>query len=157
MIIAFVLTGKLLELRSRHSTGMAIKALMGMQPDEALLELPDGKTRTVPVSQISIDDTLIVRQGDRVPVDGYVTGGNASVDESMLTGESIGVEKETGDAVSAGTIVNAGSIRVKAVKVGSQTELSRIIRAVKKPRVQRHQCRNLSTRWLRCLFPLLWQ
>ncbi len=131
MIIAFVLTGKLLELRSRHSTGMAIKALMGMQPDEALLELPDGKTRTVPVSQISIDDTLIVRQGDRVPVDGYVTGGNASVDESMLTGESIGVEKETGDAVSAGTIVNAGSIRVKAVKVGSQTELSRIIRAVK--------------------------
>ncbi len=131
MIIAFVLTGKMMEMRSRHSTGMAIRALMDLQPDEAVMELPDGSTRRVPVSEIKVGETLIVRQGDKIPVDGTIVSGNASVDESMLTGESIGVEKTSGDKVSAGTILNAGSIRVKAANVGADTELSRIIRAVR--------------------------
>ncbi len=131
MIIAFVLTGKMMEMRSRHSTGLAIRALMGLQPDEALLELADGNTRRVPVSEIKVGDILVVRQGDKIPVDGIVEAGNAIVDESMLTGESIGIEKTRGDKVSAGTILNAGSIKVKASKVGADTELSRIIRAVK--------------------------
>ncbi len=131
MIIAFVLTGKMMEMRSRHSTGLAIRALMGLQPDEALLELGDGETRKVSVSQIKTGDILIVRQGDKIPVDGIVDSGNATADESMLTGESIGVEKAAGDKVSAGTILSAGSIRIMATEVGADTELSRIIRAVK--------------------------
>lgn len=131
MIIAFVLTGKMMEIRSRHSTGLAIRAFMNLQPDEALLELADGNTRRVPVSEIKIGDILVVRQGDKIPVDGIIEVGNATVDESMLTGESIGIEKTQDDKVSAGTILNAGSIKVKATKVGADTELSRIIRAVK--------------------------
>lgn len=131
MIIAFVLTGKMMEMRSRHSTGLAIRALMDLQPDEALLELANGNTRRVPVSEIKVRDILVVRQGDKIPVDGIVEAGNATVDESMLTGESIGIEKTRDDKVSAGTILNAGSIKVKATKVGADTELSRIIRAVK--------------------------
>ncbi len=131
MIIAFVLTGKLMEMRSRHSTGMAIKALMSLQPDEALLELPDGSTKHIKASEIKTGDILIVRQGDKIPIDGIVTEGNATADESMLTGEPIGIEKQSGSKVNAGTILNAGTIKVKALNVGADTELSRIIRAVR--------------------------
>ncbi len=131
MIIAFVLTGKMIEMRSRRSTGMALKALMGLQPNDALLENPDGSTRVVPIKDIREGDILIVRQGEKVPVDGTVISGNATIDESMLTGEPIGVEKKTGDNVSAGTVATAGELRIRAIKVGSATELSRIIRAVR--------------------------
>ncbi len=131
MIITFVLTGKLMELRSRHSTGLALRALIGMQPSEATLEMPDGSTRRVDIAAIKRGDILIVRQGERIPVDGTVMSGNATVDEGMLTGEPVGVEKQTGDKVSAGTVAIAGIIRVEAREVGSATELSRIIQAVK--------------------------
>lgn len=131
MIISFVLTGKLMEMRSRHSTGMALRALMGMQPSEALREFPDGTTRNVPVSEIHRGDILVVRQGERIPVDGTVISGVAAVDESMLTGEPVAVEKTDGDDVTAGTIATAGTIRINACKVGNETELSRIIKAVR--------------------------
>lgn len=131
MIITFVLTGKLLELRSRHSTGMALKALIGLQPSTATLRLPGGETMSVPISRISVSDILIVRQGERIPVDGIVEEGPASVDESMLTGEPLSVEKHDGDKVSAGTIVTAGILVISTRKVGADTELSRIIHAVK--------------------------
>lgn len=131
MIIAFVLTGKWMELRARHSTGMALRALIGLQPSEALLVKPDGSTITTPIAEIRKGDILMVRAGEKIPVDGRVTEGVGSVDESMLTGESAGVEKTTGRKVSAGTVLTAGTIKIEAEKVGSQTELSRIIKAVR--------------------------
>ncbi len=131
MIIAFVSTGKFMEMRARRNTGTAIRALMGLQPSEALLVNPDGSTRTVKIEDIRKGDILSVRPGDRIPVDGIVTGGHAVVDESMLTGEPEGVEKTKGCKVSAGTLITNGTITVEAVQVGAATELSRIIECVR--------------------------
>lgn len=131
MIITFVLTGKLMELRSRHSTGLALRALIGLQPSEAMLVNNDGTTKLIPISEINTDDILLVRQGERIPVDGIVIKGEAVADESMLTGEPLGVEKHHGMNVAAGTILTAGEIQIRAIKVGADTELSRIIEAVK--------------------------
>ena len=131
MIIAFVLTGKLMETRSRRSTGSAIRALMGLQPSEALLVEPDGTTRRVDISEVREGDVLMVRPGDRIPVDGIVRKGVSSVDESMLTGEPIGVEKTEGASVSAGTLNVSGVISVEATGVGASTQLARIIEAVR--------------------------
>lgn len=131
MIIAFVSTGKFMEMRARRNTGTAIRALMGLQPSEALLVNADGSTRTVKIEDIRKGDILSVRPGDRIPVDGIVTGGHAVVDESMLTGEPEGVEKTKGNKVSAGTLITNGSITVEAVQVGAATELSRIIECVR--------------------------
>lgn len=132
MIIAFVSTGKFMEARARRNTGDAIRALMGLQPSEALLVLPDGELRTVPISEIKRGDIISVRPGERIPVDGTVTSGLASVDESMLTGEPQGVEKTPGSHVSAGTLAINGQINVKADQIGEETELSRIIECVRK-------------------------
>ena len=131
MIITFVLTGKLMEMRSHRSTGKALKALLNLRPAEAMLEKEDGTTMIVPITDIQKGDILVVREGEKIPVDGIVLSGNATVDESMLTGEPIGVEKIPGDTISAGTVSIAGGIRISAQKVGSETELSRIIRAVR--------------------------
>lgn len=131
MIIAFVTTGKFLEARARRNTGTAIKALMGLQPSEALLVGKDGSLRRVRIEEITPGDQISVRPGDRLPVDGIVTSGHAVVDESMLTGEPEGVEKTTGDKVSAGTLNTNGTIIVKATEVGGSTELARIIECVR--------------------------
>lgn len=131
MIIAFVLTGKLMELRSRRSTGMALRALMQLQPSECRRVLPDGEVQTIDISEVSKGDLLLVLTGEKIPVDGEVESGVASVDESMLTGEPIPVEKTRGMKVSAGTIVASGELRIRAMKVGADTELSRIIEAVR--------------------------
>lgn len=132
MIIAFVLTGKLMELRARHSTGSALRALMGLQPAEAVLVEPDGKTHTVRIEDIKPGDLISVRPGERVPVDGTVTEGHAAVDESMLTGEPIAVEKTPGTTVSAGTLVDNGTITINATQVGGATRLAHIIDAVRR-------------------------
>ena len=131
MIIAFVLTGKLMEGRSRRNTGAALRALMGMQPPEALRIGRDGKIETVKISHIVPGDLLRVRPGERIPVDGRVEEGVTSVDESMLTGEPAKVEKQKGDKVSSGTVNGLGSVTIRADKVGADTELSRIIRSVR--------------------------
>lgn len=131
MIITFVLTGKLMELRSRHSTGLALRALISLQPSTANIVNEDGSVREVEVASLRKGDVIRVRQGERVPVDGVVSKGEAALDESMLTGEPIGVEKQSGDKVAAGTIVIDGRVDIIADKVGVDTELSRIIAAVK--------------------------
>ncbi len=131
MIIAFVLTGKMMEMRSRRSTGLALRALMGLQPSEALLVKDDGSTQKVRISEIKKGDRLLVRPGEKIPVDGIVTEGVSPVDESMLTGESIPIEKCKGDKVSAGTVNGLGTLTIEAEAVGDATELSRIIRAVR--------------------------
>lgn len=131
MIIAFVLTGKLMEARARRSTGSAIRALMGLQPSEAQLVMADGTVSVVPIAALKPGDSVRVRPGEAVPVDGIVTAGRSAVNESMLTGEPVAVEKTVGDKVSAGTVNTAGSLTVEAQAVGRDTELQQIIRAVR--------------------------
>ncbi len=131
MIITFVLTGKLMEMKSRRATGTALKALIQLQPSDARIYDDTGNITTVPVSEIMSGYKVLIRQGEKIPVDGKVIEGSGSVDESMLTGEPIGVERIPGQHVAAGTVLQSGELTVKAVKVGSETELSRIIKAVK--------------------------
>lgn len=131
MIIAFVLTGKLMETRSRHNTGLALKALMSLQPDEAMVMSPDGESRLTPIADIRKGTRILVRPGERIPADGVVDAGISAVDESMITGEPIAIEKQKGDPLTAGTVNGNGSLEMIAEKVGSETELSRIIRAVR--------------------------
>lgn len=132
MIIAFVLTGKLMEARSRYNTGMALRALIALQPDEAMVLMPDGSAKKIPSSELKINDTILVRPGERIPADGIISEGVSAVDESMITGEPLKVEKAPGDYVIAGTINGLGSFSMKATKVGDNTDLSKIIEAVRK-------------------------
>ena len=131
MIIAFVSTGKFMEMRARRNTGTAIRALMGLQPSEALLVENDGSVKRVKIEDIKRGDLISVRPGDRIPVDGIVTSGHSVIDESMLTGEPEGVEKIAGSKVSAGTLNTNGTLTVKATEVGAGTELARIIECVR--------------------------
>ena len=128
MIITFVLTGKLMEMRSRRNTGAALRALMGLQPKTALVADDDGSAHEVPIEEIKPGMSVIIRPGERVPVDGTVTEGLSSVDESMLTGEPERVEKSAGMKVSAGTLNGNGTLTVRADMVGADTELARIVR-----------------------------
>lgn len=131
MIVAFVFTGKMMELRARHSTGSALRALMGLAPDEALKKLPDGSVVKVAAAALLPDDIIVIRPGQRIPADGIVVNGTTSVDESMLTGESLPVEKQTGDSMTAGTLNGLGTVEIKAIKTGHDTELARIVRSVR--------------------------
>ncbi len=131
MIVAFVLTGKMMELRARHSTGSALRALMGLAPDEALKKLPDGSVVKVAAAALLPGDIIVIRPGQRIPADGIVVSGTTSVDESMLTGESMPVEKQTGDSMTAGTLNGLGTVEIKAIKTGHDTELARIVRSVR--------------------------
>ncbi len=131
MIIAFVLTGKLMELRARHATGSALRALMSLAPETAHRVAADGEIVDVPLNALAVDDVILVRPGERIPVDGVVIDGSTSVDESMLTGESLPVEKQPGAKVEAGTLNGLGSIRLRTISVGEQTGLARIIRSVR--------------------------
>ncbi len=131
MIIAFVLTGKLMELRARHSTGSALRALMSLTPDVAHRKMSDGTILEVSTSALKPADTIVVRPGERIPVDGEVVSGDSTVDESMLTGESMPVEKTVGDEVTAGTLNGNGTLEVWVQKVGRDTELGRIVRSVR--------------------------
>ncbi len=131
MIITFVLTGKMIEHRSRRNTGAAIRALMGLQPKTALVVGADGSLRETHVNEIHPGMLVSVRPGERIPVDGVVTDGVSSVDESMLTGEPEKVEKTTGMKVTAGTLNGNGTLTVRAETVGAATELARIVRSVR--------------------------
>lgn len=153
MIIAFVLTGKFMETRARRNTGLAIKALMGLQPSEACLVGPDGSTRMISVNEIMPGFRLSVRPGDRIPVDGKVLSGLSSVDESMLTGEPEGVEKTPGSPVYAGTFNTTGAIEIEAEKVGAATELSRIIESVREAQGSKAPVQRLVDRISRVFVP----
>lgn len=130
VVIAFISLGKMLEEKAKSNTSSAIKKLMGLQPKTVTLILEDGHTQDLPVSQVKKNFHLLVKPGEKIPVDGEVTGGESFVDESMITGEPIPVEKNTGDKVFAGTINQRGSFRFRAEKVGAETLLSQIIKMV---------------------------
>lgn len=129
MIITLILFGRLLEARARGRTGEAIRRLMGLKPRTARV-VRDGEPVEVPLDQVKTGDVVVVRPGESIPVDGVVTEGRSSVDESMITGESIPVEKGPGDECIGATINKTGSFRLRATRVGSETMLSQIIRMV---------------------------
>ena len=129
MIIALILLGRFLEARARGQTSEAIKKLVGMQPKSALI-IREGEQKEIPVEDVQAGDIILVRPGERIPVDGIVREGYSSVDESMITGESIPVEKRIGDEVIGATINKTGSFQFETTKVGKDTTLARIVRMV---------------------------
>ncbi len=129
MILTLITVGKFLETRSKGRTGQAISRLIALTPDTAKL-LKNGVEVETPVSQVQLGDIAVVRAGDRVPVDGVICQGNAAIDQSALTGESIPVEKTVGDRVDAGTICQNGFFQVQVDRVGKDTSLARIIALV---------------------------
>ncbi|GAB6992350.1 heavy metal translocating P-type ATPase [Paenibacillus pini] len=129
VLITLVLMGKLFESLAKGRTSEAIKSLMGLQAKTALV-VREGQEMTIPVDEVIAGDIVVVRPGDKVPVDGEVLEGVSSIDESMLTGESLPVEKKAGDAVIGATINKNGMLRIKATKVGKETALAQIIKVV---------------------------
>lgn len=129
ILITLIILGKLFEALAKGRTSEAIKTLMGLQAKTALI-IRDGQEITVPVDEVIVGDLVIVKPGEKIPVDGLVMEGNSSVDESMLTGESIPVEKMPGEQVIGATINKNGLLKVKATKVGKETALAQIIKVV---------------------------
>ena len=129
MLITFVLLGKMLESRAKGATNAAIESLMNLTPPTACV-LRGGEEREVPLAQVVAGDTVLVRPGEKMPVDGVVTEGSTEVNESMLTGEALPVVKVAGDAVTGGTQNTTGSVTVRALRVGADSTLARIVRAV---------------------------
>ena len=126
MILSLVTIGKYLEQRSRGKTTGAISALLALAPDSAVVER-DGREQTVPLAEVAAGDTVVVRQGGKIPVDGTVVEGEAAVDESAITGESLPVEKRPGDPVTAATINRSGYLKLRAERVGEDTTLAQIV------------------------------
>ncbi|MDR0851044.1 MAG: heavy metal translocating P-type ATPase [Clostridiales Family XIII bacterium] len=130
VIITLILLGKSLEAVSKGRTGEAIKKLMGLAPKTAIVIGTDGLEKEIPIDEVEPGDIVAVKPGAKIPVDGTVTEGDTAIDESMLTGESMPVDKKAGDAVYAATINTNGTIRFRADKIGSDTALARIIKLV---------------------------
>jgi Cu2+-exporting ATPase len=126
MLVTFVLFGHWMEMRSRRGTNDALRALFDLVPPQATV-MRDGKEVTIPSSEVRLGDTVLLRPGDKVPVDGEVTEGETSIDEALVTGESVPVTKRPGDAVIAGSINRSGSVRFRATAVGSDTTLAQIV------------------------------
>ncbi len=130
VIVALVLAGQVLELRARRNTSAAIRALLDLAPKLARRQNADGSEEDVPLEQVHIGDRLRVRPGEKIPVDGIVLEGESSVDESMLTGESIPVEKTSGSRVIGATLTGTGMLVIRAERVGNETLLARIVSLV---------------------------
>jgi Cu+-exporting ATPase len=129
LIIVLILLGRLLEARAKGQTSEAIKKLMGLSPKTARV-IREGKEMDIPVEEVLVGDTIVVRPGEKIPVDGIVKDGKSAVDESMITGESVPVKKKTGDEVIGATINKTGSFKFQATKVGKDTALAQIIKLV---------------------------
>lgn len=130
VIVALVLVGQVLELRAREKTGGAIRALLDLAPKTALRVLKDSKVEAVPLAEIKVGDVLRVRPGDKIPIDGTVIEGRSTVDESMLTGEPVPVEKTQGDTVTGGTLNGSGAFDMRVDRTGAETTLSQVVNMV---------------------------
>lgn len=144
IITALVLLGQVLELRARNQTGNAIRALLGLAAKTARRIRPDGTEEDVGIEEIHPGDILRVRPGEKVPVDGEVTEGRSVIDEAMISGEPIPVEKEAGDKVTGATVNSTGSFVMKATKVGSDTLLSQIVKMVSQAQRSRAPIQKLA-------------
>jgi Cu+-exporting ATPase len=152
-IIVLVLLGQVLEIRARSRTGSAIKKLLGLAPKTARLIGPDGTEKDVPLELVQPGDLLRVRPGEKVPVDGVVTEGRSSVDESMISGEPIPVEKEAGAKVIGGTVNGTGGLVVRAERVGSETLLAQIVQMVSEAQRSRAPIQRLADQVARYFVP----
>jgi Cu+-exporting ATPase len=154
VIIILVLLGQVLELRARSRTGSAIKALLNLAPPTARKVIPGGD-QEVPLAQVHVGDQLRVVPGDKVPVDGMVLEGTSNVDESMITGEPIPVEKSAGDKVSAGTVNGTGGFVMRAERVGSDTLLGQIVNMVAEAQRSRAPIQGLADRVASIFVPVV--
>ncbi|MER8509147.1 heavy metal translocating P-type ATPase [Mesorhizobium sp. M0199] len=146
VIVALVFLGQVLELRAREKTGSAIRALLDLAPKTARLIGADGSENDVPLDIVKAGDRLRIRPGDAVPVDGIVLEGRSSVDESMITGEPLPVEKTEGDNLTGGTLNKNGSLIMRAEKIGAETTLARIVELVAKAQRSRAPIQGLADR-----------
>ena len=146
VIVALVLLGQVLELRARSQTSGAIRALLGLAPKTAKRLDDQGEEADVPLDQVQVDDRLRVRPGEKIPVDGTVVEGHSSVDESMISGEPIPVEKDSGTKVTAGTVNGTGGFVMRAERVGSDTLLSQIVKMVSEAQRSRAPIQRLADR-----------
>jgi len=145
LIITLIYLGKYLEAAAKGRTGEAIKALMGLQPRTARV-IRNGQERDLPIAQVVSGDALLVRPGERVPVDGVVTGGESAVDEAMITGESLPVQKGQGDDVIGATVNGAGLLHIEATRVGRDTVLAGIVRLVEQAQGSKAPVQRLADR-----------
>jgi Cu+-exporting ATPase len=143
VIITLIMLGRLLEARVKAGTGEAIRALLGLQAHTAHV-IRDGTETEIPVEQVAVADEVLVRPGEKIPVDGAVVSGRSPVDESMITGEPMPVTKREGDAVIGATINGTGSLRVRAAKVGADTMLAQIIRLVQQAQASKAPIQRLA-------------
>ena len=146
VIVTLVLLGQVLELKARSRTGAAIRALLGLAPKTARRIRPDGNEEDVPLAEVHVGDRLRVRPGEKVPVDGVVLEGRSAVDESMVSGEPVPVEKGPGDRVIGATVNGTGSLVMRAERVGSETLLAQIVRMVGEAQRSRAPIQNLADR-----------
>ena len=144
VITALVLLGQVLELRARSQTNAAIKMLLGLAPNTARIVRENGDEEDIPLEQVVVGDVLRVRPGEKIPVDGIVTEGRSSVDESMVTGEPIPVEKDTDERVIGATVNGTGSLLIRAEKVGADTLLSQIVHMVSEAQRSRAPIQKLA-------------
>lgn len=154
VIVTLVRLGKFLEARARGMTSDAIRKLMGLQSKTARV-IRDGQEREVPVEEVQLGDIILVRPGERIPVDGVVIEGRSTVDESMLTGESLPVEKKPGDSVIGGTLNKQGFLRFEATRVGKETFLAQIVRLVQEAQASKAPIQRLADRISAIFVPLV--
>lgn len=154
MILTLITLGKFFEARAKGKTSEAIAKLMDLTPKVALV-LRNGIEQEIPIDDVITGDTLIVKAGDAVPVDGIIIEGSASIDESAITGESLPVDKKENDKITGGTINKSGYFRMKAQSVGNDTTLSKIIRLVEEATASKAQSQNSLIKSAVYLFPLL--
>lgn len=155
MIIAFVLLGRTIENRAIYKTGSAIRALMKLTPSTARIIKANGHEEDCPINSIKTGDLIRVRTGENVPVDGIITEGNTSVDESMISGEATPVEKKQGDRVIAGTVNGNGSVVVKAESVGEATVISKIIRTVREAQDSKAPIQRIADKTISVFVPIV--
>src|SRR6266851_4483252 len=153
LLITFVLFGHWLEMRSRRGTTDALEALLRLVPPQARV-LRDGKETLIPTSEVEVGDVIILKPGDRVPVDGKITEGETAIDESLVTGESLPVAKKAGDNVIGGSINQSGSVRFEATKVGDETALAQIVRLVEAAQNSKAPGQRLADRFAQYLVVL---
>jgi len=154
VIITLILFGRLLEARAKGQTSEAIRRLLSLRPGSATL-IRDGKSVEVPVEDVGVGDFVLVRPGERIPVDGVVVEGHSSVDESMLTGESMPVYKDVGDEVMGGTLNTTGAFTFRAERVGADTTLSQIIRLVEEAQGSKAPIQRLADRIAGIFVPIV--
>lgn len=155
VVIGFVILGKYLEKRAKQKSGAAIKSLMSLQAERAYRQTENGSEEEIAADMIKIGDIIIVKPGMKIPVDGIVISGNSSVDEAMINGEAMPIDKKEGSPVIGGTLNRQGSLIIKAEKIGADTVLSRIINLVQDAQNSRAPIQNLSDKIAAVFVPIV--